>query len=339
MDLSVQYMGLELANPLIIGSSGLTGSVKKVKELEEKGAGAIVLKSIFEEEIAFEYTDFVKKESKRRAPKFFEYEGRMNPIEFYDYKIREDNLNRYTRLIQDCKKNVSIPVMASINCCHNSIEWVSYAKQLEQAGADALELNMFFLPSNFERTGQDTRTIYFQIIEKVLQTVSIPVSLKISPYFTDLGPMIQTLSKTGIKGIVLFNRFFNPDFDIDKFEIKPSFTFSSPSDSALSLRWMSIMSERTGCNLAASTGIHDSDALIKQLLAGANAAQVVSCLYKNGTGYIKALLEGLEVWMHNKGFKQISDFRGKMSRSKSTDPALYERTQFMKYFGGIKFDE
>jgi len=337
MDLSVEYMGLELQTPLIVGSSGLTGSVKKIQEIEENGAGAVVLKSIFEEEISFEYTDFIQKESRGgEPPKYFEHDGRMNPIEFYDYKIREDNLNRYTQLIEDSKHKTAIPVIASINCCHNSVEWISYAKRIEEAGADALEINMFFLPSSFARTAQETQTLYFKIIENVLGTVNLPVSLKISPYFTDLGPMIQQLSRTGIKGLVLFNRFFSPDFDIDRFDVQPSFTFSTPSDMAVSLRWIAMMSERTDCDLAASTGIHDSAALIKQILAGADAVQTVSCLYKNGTGYIKTLLDGLEVWMHNKGFRRIADFRGRMSQSKSQDPALYERTQFMKHFGGKK---
>ena len=333
MDLSTSYLGMKLRNPIIVGSSGLTGSVKKIQEIEKKGAGAVVLKSIFEEEIAYEHTAFAEKASKG-GPQYFEYDGRMNPIEFYDYKIREDNLNKYTQLIKDSKKTVSIPVMASINCCHHSVEWVSYAKQVQDAGADALELNMFFLPSNFKKTKEETQNVYFQIIEKILHTVEIPVSLKISYYFTDLGPMIQKLSESGIKGLVLFNRFFSPDFDIDKFEVKPSFVFSTPSDLSLSLRWIAIMAERVKCDLAASTGVHNSDAVIKQLLAGANAVQVVSCLYKNGVGYIESLLKDLEVWGHNKGFKQVSDFRGRMSQNKSKDPSLHERTQFMKYFGG-----
>ncbi|PIE71494.1 MAG: diguanylate cyclase [Deltaproteobacteria bacterium] len=341
MDLSVNYMGLELKNPLIAGSSGLTGSVKKIKELADKGAGAIVLKSIFEEEIAFEYTDFVDKEAKKTgaAPKFFEYDGRLNPIEFYDYKLREDNLSKYTQLIKDSKNEVSVPVIASINCSHKSLEWISYAKRLQTAGADAIELNMFFLPSHMERTAAETEALYFQVIEKVLETLTIPVSLKISYYFTDLGPMIQRLSQTGIKGLVLFNRFFSPDFDINTFEVKPSFTLSSPSDLAISLRWMAIMSGRVDCDLAASTGVHDSEALIKHLLAGATAVQTASTLYRNGTDTIAEMLKELSSWMRTRGFSQISDFRGKMSQEKSENPALYERTQFMRYFGGKKFDK
>ncbi|MGB5984895.1 MAG: diguanylate cyclase, partial [Desulfobacterales bacterium] len=192
VDLSTEYLGLKLKNPIIVGSSGLTSSAKKVKSAEEHGAGAVVLKSIFEEEIAHEFKDFMEKASAGgSAPQYFEYEGRQNPIEFYDYKLREDNLIKYIALIEESKKSVSIPVMASINCYYHSADWMAYAKHLAQAGADALELNMFFLPSNFSRTKEDTERLYFQVIENVLKEVSIPVALKISPYFTDLGPMIQ----------------------------------------------------------------------------------------------------------------------------------------------------
>ena len=339
IDLSTDYLGMQLKNPLIVGSSGLTGSVKKIQEIEKKGAGALVLKSIFEEEIAFEHTAFMKRASKAGSqPQYFEYDGRMNPIEFYDYKIREENLGKYTRLIKESKEAVSIPVIASINCCHHSVEWISYAKQIQEAGADALELNMFFLPSNFETTAEETEKTYFQIVEKVVQALDIPISLKISYYFTDLGPMIQRLSETGIKGLVLFNRFFSPDFDLDKFEVKPSFTFSSPSDLSLSLRWVAVMAERVDCDLAASTGVHDSKGVLKQILAGATAVQLVSCLYKNGVGYIETLLEEMAVWVHNKGFRQLSDFRGKLSQKRSQNPSLYERAQFMRYFGGKNYE-
>ena len=160
------------------------------------------------------------------------------------------------------------------------------------------------------------------------------VALTISPYFTDLGPMIQRLSKTGIHGIVLFNRFFSPDFDIDKMQVKPSFVFSTPAELALSLRWVAVMANKVDCSLAASTGVHDSTAVIKQILAGADAVQVASCLYKNGPSYIETLLEGLEQWMEKKKFEDLDDFKGRLSQEQSTDPAVYERAQFMRYFGG-----
>jgi dihydroorotate dehydrogenase (fumarate) len=324
-DLSTQYLGMTLKNPVIAGSSGLTNSVKSIKQLEEGGAGAVVLKSIFEEEIAFEYDDILKEAESKGYD--------LDQFDYYDYKIKEDNINKYTALISEAKKSVSIPVIASVNCIY-SHEWLAFASQLEKAGADALELNMFFLPSDFERSSEEKEAAYFQIIEKVKKAVTIPISLKISYYFSNLGPMIQKLSETGIAGLVLFNRFFSPDFDIDKFEVIPSNTFSTPSDLPTSLRWIAIMAERVNCDLAASTGVHDGTAVIKQLLAGANAVQVVSALYKNDRGYIQEMLKTVEQWMARQGFNSLSGFRGKMSQAKSSNPAAYERIQFMKYFGG-----
>jgi dihydroorotate dehydrogenase (fumarate) len=236
-------------------------------------------------------------------------------------------------LIQECKNSVSIPVIASINCVY-SHEWTSFARQLEEAGADALELNMFFLPSEFDRSTEEKEKAYFQIIEKILKEVRIPIALKISYYFTNLGPMIQKLSQTGVAGLVLFNRFYSPDFDVDKLEVVSSNVFSTPSDLTISLRWIAIMAERVSCDLAASTGVHDGAALIKQILAGANAVQVVSTFYKNGKGHLPKMLTDLEAWMDKKGFNSLSDFRGKLSQAKSSNPAAYERVQFMKYFGG-----
>jgi dihydroorotate dehydrogenase (fumarate) len=326
-DLSTEYLGMKLKNPIIAGSSGLTNSVKSIKELEENGAAAVVLKSIFEEEIAFEYEDILKEAESKGY--------NLDQFDYYDYKIKEDNLDKYTSLISDSKKNVSIPVIASVNCVY-SHEWLAFASQLEKAGADALELNMFFLPSDFERTSEEKEKAYFQIIEQVQKAVSLPIALKISYYFSNLGPMIQKLSNTGIAGLVLFNRFFSPDFDIDKFEVKSSNIFSAPSDLPISLRWISIMAERVNCDLAASTGVHDGVALIKQLLAGADAVQVASTLYQNGKGRIGEMLKTLEEWMADKGYGSLADFKGKMSQAKSSNPAAYERVQFMRYFGGKK---
>ncbi len=337
MDLTTSYLGLTLPTPIIAGSSGLTGSVNQVKALADYGAGAVVLKSIFEEEVANEYADFIQTaRTKYGDPQYFDYNGQRSPIEYYDYVLREENLKKYIELTEGCKAAVNIPVIASINCFFYSVEWLSYAVNLQRAGADALELNMFFPPTDFKHSKEEKEALYFKIAEKVTQAVSIPVALKISPYFTDLGPMIQRLSETGIKGLVLFNRFFSPDFDIEKLEVKPSFVFSSPSDLALSLRWVAVMANKVNCDLAASTGVHDAAAVVKQLLAGADAVQVASCLYKNGAQYLKELLDGLEAWMKTKKYSSLADFRGKLSQERSADPAVYERAQFMRYFGGKK---
>lgn len=337
MDLSTTYLGMTLTSPIIAGSSGMTGSVEQVKTLADNGAGAVVLKSIFEEEVINEYADFIKTAKAQYGdPQYFDYDGRRSPIEYYDYVIREENLKKYIALVEACKAAVTIPVMASINCFFYSVEWLSYAVNLERAGADGLELNLFFPPTDFKHSREEKEALYFQIAEKVTRAVAIPVALKISPYFTDLGLMIQRLSQTGIKGLVLFNRFFSPDFDIDKLEVKPSFVFSTPSDLALSLRWIAVMANKVDCHLAASTGVHDATAVIKQLLAGADAVQVASCLYKNGPKYVKELSDGLESWMAGKKYRSLSDFKGKLSQARSADPAVYERAQFMRYFGGKK---
>jgi len=327
MDISTTYLGLKLNSPLIAGSSGLTGSVDKIKTLAHHGAGAVVLKSLFEEEIYFEQEDILK-EAKADGVN-------LDQFDYYDFHLKGEKLKRYMALIEGAKKAVDIPVIASINCLY-SHEWTAFAKRLETAGADALELNMFFLPSDFERSAREQEEAYFEIVDKIVATASVPVALKISAYFSNLGPMIQRLSRTGIAGLVLFNRFFSPDIDIDAFKVKPSFVFSTPAELALSLRWIAIMAQKVDCDLAASTGVHDGPALIKQLLAGAKAIQTASSLYQKGPAHIETMLDSLKEWMQKHGFNSLDDFRGRMSQEKASNPAVYERAQFMRYFGGDK---
>ncbi|MGW8322937.1 MAG: dihydroorotate dehydrogenase-like protein [Thermodesulfobacteriota bacterium] len=326
VDLSTKYMGLTLKNPIIAGSSGLTGSVKSLKELEQGGVGAVVLKSVFEEEIVHEMDDVLKEAASRGL--------NMDQFDYYDYEIKGEKLDKYAALVKESKQAVSIPVMASINCTY-SHEWTYYAKILQAAGADAIELNMFFLPTDLSRDAEGVERAYFQIVEKVKQEVSIPVALKISYYFSCLGSMIQKLSNQ-VSGLVLFNRFYSPDFDIEKLEVAPTNVLSTPEELPISLRWVALMSQKVECDLAASTGVHDGKALIKQLLAGAKAVQVASALYRNGKDHIGTMLKELEDWMNRHGYGKLDDFRGKMSQEKSANPAVYERVQFMKYFGGGK---
>lgn len=327
IDLSTKFMGLSLKNPIIAGSSGLSSSLAGIKKLEEGGAGAVVLKSIFEEEIFYEMDDLMK-----NVPATSRY---MERFDYHDLVIKGENLAKYTTLISAAKQAVAIPIVASINCSY-SYEWTDYAKRLESAGADALELNMFFLPTDQERSAEEMERTYFKVVEKIVEKVSIPVVLKISHYFTCLGQTIQKLSKQGISGLVLFNRFYSPDFDIEELKVKQTNILSTPGDLATSLRWIAMMSQKVDCDLVASTGIHDGEAVIKQLLAGAQAVQVVSTLYKNGPLYIQTMLDKLEDWMTRHGYEKLEDFRGKMSQDKSVDPAIYERVQFMKYFSGQK---
>ena len=324
-DLSTTYMGLRLKNPLIAGSCGLTGTLAGLKELETGGAAAVVLKSIFEEEIAAEYADMLA-EAKKKGMSLESYD-------YYDYQVRGDRVASYVELVGQAKQALSIPVIASINCTY-SHEWASFAHDIETAGADGLELNMFFLPSDMKRSSEEREQEYFLIVERVLKQVRIPVALKISPYFSTLAQVIHRLSRTGIAALVLFNRFSSIDFDIEKMAVSASNRLSTPAELSLPLRWVALMARRVDCDLAASTGVHDGAGLIKQLLAGAKAVQAVSTLYRNGAGRAAAMLTDLGDWMDRHGYKTIADFRGAMSQEESGDPAVYERVQFMKHYGG-----
>lgn len=327
VNLETSYMGLKLKSPIIVGSSGLTRSVENIIEMERQGAGAVVLKSLFEEQILNEANTTLNQNPL----------GNMYP-EAEDYIInytRGNDLANYLKLIKDSKNAVDIPVIASINCVSNN-GWTSFAKQIEDAGADGLELNVFVLPSNPGVSGQSNETVYFDIAEEILDKIKIPVALKISYYFSSLAQMVTKLSWTGVKGIVLFNRFFSPDIDIEKLEIKPSNIFSSPAEMTTPLRWIAMLSDRVDCDLAASTGVHDGNGMIKQLLAGAKAVQIASVLYKKGFQQIGTMLETLENWMERKNFSKTEDFIGMMGMEEAKNPAAYERVQFMKHFSRIE---
>jgi len=325
-DLSTNYLGLKLRNPIIAASSGLTNTIEDIKEFEKSGVGAVVLKSIFEEEIRRE----LKRDLNDMQMDTFLY---PETLEFYDDIAEDDTLTNHLRLIREAKKETNIPIIASINCT-TADKWPYYAETLQDAGADALELNVFVMPSNFDKTSTENERVYFDIVNEVKKLVKIPVSLKISYYSSNLGPFIEELSLTEVDGLVLFNRFYSPDIDIDNFELLSTNVTSTPAELATSLRWIGIMHNRVECDLAASTGIHDGSAVIKQLLAGADAVQVASAFYKNGKGIAQDMLNELSSWMDSKGFKKLDDFRGKMSQDKAQNAAAYERMQFMKYFSG-----
>lgn len=326
-NLTTSFAGLTLKNPIIIGSSGLTDSLSDIKKLEDNGAAAVVLKSLFEEEIIHEMNASL---SKMQASSFIYPET----LEFYENNdLDEESTAKYLELIRNLKKDISIPVIASINCV-TSQQWTTFPELIQSAGADALELNIFILPSDINAKTEEQEKIYFEIVHEVLKQISIPVIVKISPYFSNLGATIKKISETGAKGIMLFNRYYTPDFDIDSFEITSANVLSHPDDMYQSLRWIAIMSQYVSCDLGATTGLFDGESVIKQILAGAGAVEIVSAIYKNGPEYIKTILSEIGHWMGKKGFSSINDFKGKMSQNNSSNPAAYERIQFMKYFRG-----
>jgi len=322
-DLSTTWMGLRLKNPLIAGSSGLTGTPEGLQALEKGGVGAVVLKSIFEEEIAAEYDDAVSQAARKGMS--------LESYDYFDYEVRGERVSAYVELIRQGKAAVSIPVIASVNCTY-SHEWVSFAKDIEAAGADGLELNMFFLPSDVARSSEEREKDYLAIVERVRKQVKIPVALKIGSSFSNLAQMIVRLSKTGVAGLVLFNRFYSIDFDIEKMSVTGAGTFSSPAEIAGPLRWIALLSRRVECDLAASTGVYDGSALVKMILAGARAVQAASCFYKNGAGSAAGMLNELSAWMDRHGFKAMGDFRGRLSQAESVNPGVYERVQYMKHY-------
>ena len=324
-DLSTTYLGLDLKNPLIVGSCGFTNSVAKIGELAENGAGAIVLKSLFEEQILAELSTNLENYTT-------DYPGATDYVREY---TRGNEVDTYLQLIAGAKKKVDVPVIASVNCV-SAKEWTSFAKSVENEGADAIELNVSLLPSNPKLTSEQNERQYVDIVSSVSEMVSIPVALKMSHYSASLANLIQKLSWTDkIAGFVLFNRYYSPDIDIDKMVVKPSELLSTPAEGTFTLRWIALLSGMVEKDLVASTGIHDSEGVVKQLLAGATAVQVVSTIYRNGMGQINAILEGLENWMNQKSYNTVDDFRGKLSFDNVEDPAVFERTQFMKYYGGL----
>lgn len=327
-DLSTKYLGLELKNPIIAAASGLTEDLESIIEFEKNGIAAVVLKSLFEEEIIAEIKNAAQ-EMARPANLYPEI------YDFFDYDTLEDTLTKYINLIKDAKKETDIPIIASVNCVTPN-EWTSFAKQVEEAGADALELNVFLMPSDLNRDPSQNEKVYFDIINEVSSVTSLPIALKISHYFSNLATMIKKLSETEIKGLVLFNRFFSPDFDTDKFSVVPTNIYSTSDELSTSLRWIAIMAERVNCDLSASTGVHYGISVVKQLLAGATTVQSATTFYKNGKDYVAVMLKELEAWMIDKGFDNIDQFRGKMSQQRSENPAAYERAQFMEHFGGRK---
>lgn len=325
-NLETTYLGFKLKNPIIAASSGLTDNIDSIKDFEEHGVSAIVLKSIFEEEILIQ----MEKEQAAMNRQSFIY---PETVDFYENLASDDAFTEHLKLISDAKKSVSIPVIASVNCV-SANQWINYAQNLQDAGADALELNVFIMPSDFNKTCDENEKVYFKIIDEIKKSINIPVSLKISFYSSNLGALIQQLSHSGIDGLVLFNRFYSPDIDINNKTIRPSYVLSEPSEIAMPLRWIGIMSDRAECDLAASTGIHDGEAVIKQILAGANAVQIASTVYKNGKGVIPEMIKDINDWMDKMGHSGIEDFRGKLSVLKTDNPAVYYRSQFMKYFSG-----
>ncbi len=318
--LQTNYLGLSLRNPLIVSSSGLTSTREKITRLEASGAGAVVLKSVFEEQILNETTHLEN------------YTAYTEAADYLQYYLKEDYLGQYLNMIRDLKSTLSIPVIASI-CCVATGGWVDFARRIEEAGADALELNVFLLPTRRDETAAAIEQRYLSIVESVTSAVKLPVAVKVTSRFTNLLNVVEGIAHRNARGVVMFNRFHEPDINIRTLEVTEADIFSTSAELRNSLRWIAMTSAAfPQLDIAASTGVHTGEDAAKVLLAGARAFEVCSTIYRGGLEMIGKITSFLETWMHEQGFESMKEVVGKLNYSRVNHPIAYERAQFMKYF-------
>lgn len=323
MDLSSNYMGLQLKNPLIVSSSKLTGNYNNIKQCVDSGAGAIVLKSLFEEQIRLESDSLMRKNPDNA------YEWFPEAKEFINKLSTAESLDTYLKFVTTLKKSFEVPIISSINCITHDV-WPVFAKKIEMAGADALELNISVFPYDKEKTGVEIEDLYVRILSEVKKQVSIPVSVKLGYYFSNIYAISKRLVDAGANGLVLFNRYTRRNIDIENEKIVPATYISTAEEMSIPLRWIALLAgDKIGCDLAAATGIHNYQGVVKQTMAGANAVQLCSTLYINRINYIEEILKDLENWMKQKNINSLSSIRGKVSEAKSTNYS-FEHFQFMK---------
>jgi len=320
IDLATTYAGLSMKSPVIVSSSGLTNSIERIKKIALAGAGAVVMKSLFEEQIMHEVNNL---SAGSDYPEAGDY------LRAYS---RENSLESYLSIIKGAKDLVDIPIIASINCV-SANEWIDFAGKIEGAGADALELNIYFLPIDKDKDPREYEKVYLDLVSSVKEKTTLPVIVKLGSGFSNITWMVNQLYIRGAAAVVLFNRFYTPDIDTSDLSFSSSEVLSSPADLRNSLRWIGIVSSQVQqIDLAASTGVHSGLAVIKQILAGATAVQVCSVLYRNGIDYIRDMINEMKKWMEKNQYEAPGDFRGKMNYNSLDDPTVYERAQFIKYF-------
>lgn len=325
VNLATKYMGLNLKNPIIVSSCSLTHSAEGVKRCADAGAGAVVLKSLFEEQINADVKALADSSVSQFHAEEWDYIQRMG---------LDMNADEYLKIIEESKEKVDIPVIASLNCI-SSDRWTEFAKYIEAVGADAIELNIAVMPRQFDEDPDKIEKHIYNIISNVKHEVNIPVAVKLGPYFTSMPRVAKGARKAGASALVLFNRFYQTDIDIDKLSHESKNKYSSPAEMSNTLRWISLLYQEIGCSLVGNTGIHDGEAVIKQLLVGAKAVEICSTLFVNGMGQINIMLEEIKKWMLDKGYETLDDFRGNMSHKNSKHPEYFERQQYIRALVGL----
>jgi len=320
MDLSTSYMGLKLNNPIIISSSRLTGSLENVKKCAEQGPGAIILKSLFEEQLLADSGKLLDQDEK-----YFWY---PEAVDFINGHSKEQGIKEYLELIKAAKAETELPIIASVNC-NTPNEWPKFAVKLEEAGADGIELNISIMPFDSEASSQEIENTYLEIVQEVKKFVNIPIAVKISPMFTNILGLVKGLEEAGADAVVLFNRFYRPDVDIENEKVIRKNVLSGPEEITQSLRWVSLLSDTVSCDIAGNTGIHSAEGVIKHLFVGADAVQICSTLYINGVDYIGTMVDELEKWFQKKNYSSLSQIKGKLGRD-GKNAAAFERVQYMR---------
>jgi dihydroorotate dehydrogenase (fumarate) len=327
MNLATGYLGLILKNPFVAGASPLGNDVSHIRRLEDSGAAAVVLPSLFEEQIALEKQ---ARESHVEAHNegFAEATTFLPTVDDFDKSSDE-----YLRLIREAKQAVRIPVIASLNGITPG-GWVAHAKLLEQAGADALELNYYDLPSDPDVTAQDVEKHALDMVRAVRNEVSIPLAVKLSPFFSSLPNFAKQLVEAGVNGLVIFNRFYQPDIDIEELEVTPALELSTQSELRLRLRWLAILSSRVNTSFAATGGVHSAPDAIRAIMAGASVVQLVSCLLRFGPEHLKLIIEDFIDWLETHEYESSSQLKGAMNLKHSPDPTGFERANYLRILHG-----
>ena len=323
VDLRTRYMGLELAHPIVASPSPLSRDLDGVRRLEDGGAAAIVLFSLFEEQIrhesaALEHFVSAGTESFAESLSYFPSVGdvRVGP-------------GRYLELLRRAREAVRVPIIASLNGVTNE-GWTDYARQLEQAGAAAIELNVYHVAADLDVTGREVEQRYVDVLRAVKSSVTIPVAIKVGPFFSAFGNMARQLDEAGADALVLFNRFYQPDFDVEKYEVVPSLHLSTPEEIRLPLLWLAVLHGRVKCGLAATTGVHGPEEAVKYLLAGANVVMTTSSLLHHGPEHLGTLARGTRDWLDSHGYTSVVELRGAMSQRKVSDPTAFERANYIR---------
>jgi dihydroorotate dehydrogenase (fumarate) len=328
-DLSTSYMGLELRHPLVASASPISQTLDGIKRLEDGGAAAVVMFSLFEEQIrqenaAFEHLVASGTESFAESLSYFP--------EVEDYQVGPEP---YLELVRRASEATAIPIIGSLNgITHEG--WVDYARKIEQAGAKGLELNVYYIPADLDLSGREVEQRYLEVVRAIKKSVAIPIALKLSPFFSSLGHMAGQLVDAGADALVLFNRFYQPDFDLEKLEVVPDLALSHPNEIRLPLLWIAVLRGRIEASLAATTGVHSREEVIKYLMAGADAVMTTSALLKNGAGFLQTLVDGLSRWLEQGGYASVEQMKGSMSQQHVADPSAFERANYIKVLESYK---